>query len=83
MTIPNYSTSPQPERSPPNWRTSLEHELAYKLDKTQQESVSTELQSCAAEISDIDGRMQRLYNVSKTEQNQPGYLQERSREQHE
>ncbi len=38
---------------------SLEHELAYKLDKVQQESVSNELKSCGVEIADLDGRMQR------------------------
>ena len=59
---------------------SLEHELAYKLDKAQQDSVSNELKSCAVEIADLDGRMQRLHNVSKAEQDQPGYLQERSRD---
>jgi len=41
---------------------SLEHELSYKLTKIKSESIKLELKECADAISDIDMRMQELYN---------------------
>lgn len=42
---------------------SLEHELGYKLAERKTESISNELKECAEEISDIDKRMQSLFNI--------------------
>lgn len=52
---------------------SLEHELAYKMDKSNSESITKELTECAEVIAHTDLRMQRLYNrigtqISKTEE---------------
>ena len=41
---------------------SLEHELAYKLDKKKRVSISSELKACANEIAEIDKRMQNLFS---------------------
>jgi putative GTP pyrophosphokinase len=41
---------------------SLEHELSYKLSEKKVESITLELKECADVISDIDMRMQKLYN---------------------
>jgi len=41
---------------------SLEHELSYKLTKMKSEAINLELKECADAISDIDMRMQELYN---------------------
>ena len=43
---------------------SLEHELAYKLTDQKKASISKKLKDCADEISDIDKRMQKLYNTT-------------------
>jgi len=43
---------------------SLEHELSYKLTSGKPESVTKELKDCADIISNIDIRMQNLYNVT-------------------
>jgi putative GTP pyrophosphokinase len=43
---------------------SLEHELSYKLPKEKIEAVTLELKECADAISDIDIRMQNLYNIT-------------------
>ncbi len=43
---------------------SLEHELSYKLTSAKAESVTKELKDCADIISNIDVRMQNLYNVT-------------------
>jgi putative GTP pyrophosphokinase len=43
---------------------SLEHELSYKLTEGKTESVTKELKDCADIISDIDLKMQNLYNVT-------------------
>jgi len=43
---------------------SLEHELSYKLTSGKAESVTKELKDCADIISNIDVRMQNLYNVT-------------------
>jgi len=45
---------------------SLEHELSYKLTGGKTESVTKELKDCADIISNIDLRMQNLYNITKT-----------------
>lgn len=45
---------------------SLEHELSYKLSSGKTESVTKELKDCADIISDIDLRMQNLYNITIT-----------------
>ena len=47
---------------------SLEHELAYKLEKEKSEEAFAELKSCADEIADIDRRMQNLFNISAEQQ---------------
>ena len=47
---------------------SLEHELAYKLEREKSEEAFTELKACAEEIAGIDRRMQRLYNISAEQQ---------------
>lgn len=41
---------------------SLEHELSYKLPENKIEEITTELKECADAISEIDMRMQKLYN---------------------
>lgn len=41
---------------------SLEHELSYKLPENRIEEITTELKECADAISEIDIRMQKLYN---------------------
>ncbi len=41
---------------------SLEHELSYKLPEKKTEAITLELKECANIISDIDIRMQKLYN---------------------
>lgn len=41
---------------------SLEHELSYKLPEKKIEAITLELKECADVISDIDMRMQKLYN---------------------
>ena len=41
---------------------SLEHELSYKLPEKKTEAIILELKECANIISDIDIRMQKLYN---------------------
>jgi len=43
---------------------SLEHELSYKLTSGKTESVTKELKDCADIISNIDLRMQNLYNIT-------------------
>jgi putative GTP pyrophosphokinase len=43
---------------------SLEHELSYKLASGKTESVTKELKDCADIISNIDLRMQHLYNIT-------------------
>ena len=43
---------------------SLEHELSYKLVSGKTESVAKELKDCADIISNIDLRMQNLYNIT-------------------
>jgi putative GTP pyrophosphokinase len=43
---------------------SLEHELHYKLADKKKVEVSNELKECAEEISDIDKRMQNLFNTT-------------------
>jgi putative GTP pyrophosphokinase len=43
---------------------SLEHELSYKLPRGKTKSVTKELKNCADIISNIDQRMQNLYNVT-------------------
>jgi len=43
---------------------SLEHELSYKLTEGKTESVTKELKDCADIISDIDLKMQNLYNFT-------------------
>ena len=43
---------------------SLEHELSYKLASGKTESVTKELKECADIISNIDLRMQNLYNIT-------------------
>jgi putative GTP pyrophosphokinase len=43
---------------------SLEHELSYKLASEKKESVTKELKDCADIISNIDLRMQNLYNIT-------------------
>ena len=43
---------------------SLEHELSYKLTNRKTESVTKELKDCADIISNIDLRMQNLYNIT-------------------
>lgn len=40
---------------------SLEHDLRYKSDKVIPEGVETAMLDCAAEIADIDRRMQEIY----------------------
>jgi len=45
------------------WAT-LEHELSFKLPEKNIEAVTMELKDCADVISDIDIRMQNLYNVT-------------------
>lgn len=47
---------------------SLEHDLAYKLEREKSEKAFTELKACAEEIAGIDRRMQRLYNISAEQQ---------------
>lgn len=47
---------------------SLEHDLAYKLEREKSEEAFTELKACAEEIAGIDRRMQRLYNISAEQQ---------------
>ncbi len=47
---------------------SLEHELAYKLEREKSEDAFTELKACAEEIAGIDRRMQNLYNISAEQQ---------------
>ncbi len=47
---------------------SLEHELAYKLEIEKSGEAFAELKACAAEIADIDRRMQNLYNISSDHQ---------------
>ena len=47
---------------------SLEHDLAYKLERENSEEAFTELKACAEEIAGIDRRMQRLYNISAEQQ---------------
>lgn len=47
---------------------SLEHDLAYKLERENSEEAFTELKACAEEIAGIDRRMQRLYNISVEQQ---------------
>ncbi len=55
---------------------SLEHELAYKLEREKSEEAFTELKACAEEIAGIDRRMQRLYNISAEQQvSQEGEVQ--------
>lgn len=44
---------------------SLEHELNYKLPQEQIDSVKKELNECADTISNLDERMQNLYNITK------------------
>ena len=44
---------------------SLEHELSYKMTSGKTESVTKELKECADIISNIDLRMQNLYNITK------------------
>ncbi len=41
---------------------SLEHELSYKLTANKIEAITLELKECADVISDVDVRMQKLYN---------------------
>lgn len=41
---------------------SLEHEIAYKLDKKKTAGLLNELKNCADVISDTDKRMQNLFN---------------------
>ncbi len=41
---------------------SLEHELSYKLPVKKIEAITQELKECADVISDVDMRMQKLYN---------------------
>lgn len=41
---------------------SLEHELAYKMDKDNSNDITIELKECADIISNTDNRMQSLYN---------------------
>lgn len=48
---------------------SLEHELAYKLDKDNSEEITIELTECADVIAKTDLRMQRLYNRIGTHTN--------------
>lgn len=43
---------------------SLEHELSYKLANGRTENVTKELKDCADIISNIDLRMQNLYNIT-------------------
>ncbi len=43
---------------------SLDHELSYKLTSGKTELVTKELKDCADIISNIDLRMQNLYNIS-------------------
>jgi putative GTP pyrophosphokinase len=43
---------------------SLDHELSYKLKEVKTESLTKELKDCADIISDIDHRMQNLYNIT-------------------
>ncbi|NLE35214.1 MAG: GTP pyrophosphokinase family protein [Bacteroidales bacterium] len=47
---------------------SLEHELAYKLEKDKSAEAFAELKTCAAEIADIDRRMQKLYDITADQQ---------------
>ena len=47
---------------------SLEHDLAYKLERENSEEAFTELKACAEEIAGIDRRMQSLYNISVEQQ---------------
>lgn len=55
---------------------SLEHDLAYKLEREKSEEAFTELKACAEEIAGIDRRMQRLYNISVEQQvSQEGEVQ--------
>ena len=55
---------------------SLEHDLAYKLERENSEEAFTELKACAEEIAGIDRRMQRLYNISAEQQvSQEGEVQ--------
>ncbi len=49
---------------------SLEHELAYKLSDSKEESVFNELKGCANEIAEIDKRMQHLFNITINQNNQ-------------
>jgi putative GTP pyrophosphokinase len=46
---------------------SLEHELAYKLEREKSVEAFEELKACAAGIADIDRRMQKLYNITTDE----------------
>jgi putative GTP pyrophosphokinase len=46
---------------------SLEHELAYKLEREKSEEAFEELKACAAGIADIDRRMQKLYDITTDE----------------
>ncbi|MDD2411696.1 MAG: GTP pyrophosphokinase family protein [Bacteroidales bacterium] len=41
---------------------SLEHELSYKLPENRIEEITKELKECADVISNVDVRMQKLYN---------------------
>lgn len=45
---------------------SLEHELSYKLSEKKIKDITQELRECADVISDIDVRMQKLYNNTST-----------------
>ncbi len=44
---------------------SLEHELSYRLASGKKESIAKELKDCADIISNIDLRMQNIYNITK------------------
>lgn len=43
---------------------SLEHELSYKLSQEKIDLVTQELSECADTISDLDERMQKMYNIT-------------------
>jgi putative GTP pyrophosphokinase len=43
---------------------SLEHDLSYKLTEGKTDNLTMELKDCADIISNIDLKMQRLYNVT-------------------
>ncbi|MDD2562905.1 MAG: GTP pyrophosphokinase family protein [Salinivirgaceae bacterium] len=48
---------------------SLEHELSYKLPENKIEAITLELKDCADVISNVDMRMQRLYNNTMLSEN--------------